>query len=526
MQFSLEVDKCLLYNVSSKTLLFYQSEEQTAKAATTYAGLWQYRFSCVQFQEENPTMFNSTKRKLISLLTIVAVATTMLLGSSVVAGAATYHGKYILLINTKMCVVTALKRQADGNYKPVRAMLTTTGKKSTPTPSGTFYMGYQSRWLNMIGNDGASTYEQYTSLISGSKQIYFHSVWYFKHDRASQSRAAFNNLGNNGSHACVRLSTTDAKWIYDNCNPGTKIIIKRSSLKKYWPMGKPAAIKVKTKKKMIWDPTDASKHNPYYHLMPRPQITVSKTKATVQYGKSYSLKSKVYAKDPNSFMSLTRYLKVTGLYKYSTSKEKYVKISRLNTKSLGTYRVKYYVNDPYGKTKVLSYKFKVVDTAKPTITVGSNKTTAFNIDNGAVNGGLLKSVTAKQPSASRTAAITVSILNPDGTRTSLSNSQAKSYKFSKVGTYQVTYIVKNKYDSSIVTKKTIEFKCNAAVPQYTAGVTTYESYAKQLTAMGFKITKNEISSTETAGTVLSTDPVSGTITSDPAITVNVAASSN
>ena len=49
----------------------------------------------------------------------------------------------------------------------------------------------------------------------------FHSVPYNK----DQSEVVDYTLGVPASHGCIRLKTEDAKWIYDNIESGTKVII-------------------------------------------------------------------------------------------------------------------------------------------------------------------------------------------------------------------------------------------------------------------------------------------------------------
>ena len=35
----------------------------------------------------------------------------------------------------------------------------------------------------------------------------------------------YNKLGQQASAGCIRLAVTDAKWIYDHCRLGTKVVI-------------------------------------------------------------------------------------------------------------------------------------------------------------------------------------------------------------------------------------------------------------------------------------------------------------
>ena len=292
----------------------------------------------------------------------------------------------------------------------------------------------------------------------------------------------------------------DAKWIYDHCKVGTKITIYSS--KKAGPLGKPKAIHSSSS----WDPTDPVKSNPYFH-MPRPVITISKSKAsTVQYGSNYKLKSKVTVKDPNTFMNITKYLKVSAVYKYSTAKGMYVRVSKFSTKSLGKYKIKYYVNDPYGSSKTKYYKIKVVDTAKPTISGAASKSVTTSDP---VN--LLDGVTANQATADRTSSIVVTVRTPDGSTTSLTKSQAMAYKFTKLGHYRVNYSVANKYNSSAKASKTITITREYQLPDYVGQVYS-DTMKSDLAKLGLtNVTVTELpSSTVAKGTVISMTPAGGT----------------
>jgi len=377
------------------------------------------------------------KKILVSLLTAIAMIVTVLIIDTASANAAS-NETYWLKVNKKANVITAYQK-VGSKWKPVRAMLCSTGAPGHNTPAGTFHMGYKSRWLNMIDKDKNSTFEQYTALVQSSGQIYIHSVWYYRRSHSAQSTAEFNKLGQRASHGCIRTSTMDAKWIYDNCNVGTKITIYKS--KNPGPLGKPKAIKVKNRGS-YWDPTDPSSKNPYF-IMPKPVIKVSATKMKyLQYGKDYNFLYKVTARDPNTFMSLTKYVKVKAVYKWSTTRNKYLKVSRLDNKSFGTYSIKYYVKDPYGRSNYTFHKVKVIDTEKPAFTGVGDKTVQYNTET-PVTG-----VTAKQLSIGRTRAMTVTVTAPNGTKSTMTYAQAAAYKLDQLGTYHVTYRVANKYMAS------------------------------------------------------------------------------
>lgn len=371
------------------------------------------------------------KKRTISILLILSLAFTMLFSATSVAEASDYSGTWWLKVNKQCNVVTAYKK-VDGKWKPVRAMLCSTGVGGT-TPSGTFYTKGRWNWGELM-ND---VYGQYCTHIT--EDILFHSVYYTKqYDKKSQPTAQFNYLGYAASHGCVRLSVMDAKWIYENCSIGTKVTIYSSSSP--GPLGKPTGITVSQSRYQYWDPTDPDPANPYYKLE-NPVITVSSRKVlNVQYGSTYNLKSKVTAKDPNTFMSLTDRLMVSKVRKWSSSKKCYVKAS-FSTKKLGTYKITYKVNDPYSGCTYKTIKIKVVDNLKAPVISGAKSRTVTWGDRDAVG-----DVTAKQATAVRTRAIRVLIKAPgQSAYKEYSYSQAKDYKFSKEGKYKVKYVVKNKY---------------------------------------------------------------------------------
>ena len=69
-----------------------------------------------------------------------------------------------------------------------------------------------------------SAYECYakwaTRIVGG---ILFHSVVYSK--GKSLNRTSVKKLGRKASHGCIRLKVEHAKWIYDNCTPGTTVVV-------------------------------------------------------------------------------------------------------------------------------------------------------------------------------------------------------------------------------------------------------------------------------------------------------------
>ncbi len=128
--------------------------------------------------------------------------------------------RYFVQIDETNQVVTAFEKDAYGNYTVIaRQMICSTGKRSTPSPNGTYDMGARRVRFGFFVNHNC--YGQYWSQIT--RNIYFHSVLYSERNTKSLIKSSFNDLGKAVSHGCVRLMPQDAKWIYQNIPEGTKV---------------------------------------------------------------------------------------------------------------------------------------------------------------------------------------------------------------------------------------------------------------------------------------------------------------
>lgn len=128
---------------------------------------------------------------------------------------------YEIKVNKTLNVVTAYAKDGDNGYIiPVKAFVCSGGDS---TPVGTFYTPMKGRWWTLMG----PCYGQWDTLITGD--ILFHSVYYGSQDPTTLSVSAYNQLGTTCSHGCIRLKAGDAKWIYDNCELGTKVTIFESN---------------------------------------------------------------------------------------------------------------------------------------------------------------------------------------------------------------------------------------------------------------------------------------------------------
>ncbi len=165
--------------------------------------------------------------------------------------------KYYIKVNYGAQVVTVYTQDSNGDYTvPVRAMVCSTGTY-TPT-SGVYRTLGKGNWWPLMGD----VYGQYSTWICGD--ILFHSVPYLtKGDKSSLEYWAYDQLGQRVSMGCVRLTTADALWIYNNCPVGTQVEFYASS--NPGPLGKPSTRKISSAPSNVrgWDPTDPDSDNPW-----------------------------------------------------------------------------------------------------------------------------------------------------------------------------------------------------------------------------------------------------------------------
>ncbi len=227
---------------------------------------------------------------------------------------------YTIYVNRQTNIVNVVD---DHDKKVVRAMYCSTGKDNG-TITGTYHTEEKYRWHALFGD----VYGQYCTRINGS--YLFHSIPYFSRNNNAVETEEFNKLGTQASMGCVRLAVIDAKWIYDHCDSGTKVVIgdKKELVK---PEFDP--IKISTEKKAGWDPTDPDKRNPY-----RPGLKLLDKESTrIEKGSQFDPMScvEVSSKTCDREILLDR-VEVKG---------------NVNTGKVGSYKVKYTVQDPVTELK-------------------------------------------------------------------------------------------------------------------------------------------------------------------------------
>ncbi|MGO0985688.1 L,D-transpeptidase family protein [Clostridioides difficile] len=109
---------------------------------------------------------------------------------------------------------TYIFKKDNGGWGQLYKWECTIGKPETPTITGIFYISGRKP---SFGTDEYSV--KYATRIKGG--YYYHSVLY----DSTGSYIIDGRLGEALSHGCIRLSTENAKWIYDNIPDTTTVII-------------------------------------------------------------------------------------------------------------------------------------------------------------------------------------------------------------------------------------------------------------------------------------------------------------
>ncbi len=281
----------------------------------------------------------------------------LFLAAGILLGAGSGHTKadaasnYQIKINKQANCVTIYKKNASGNYKPIKALVCSTGYA---TKLGTFTLGEKLRWHVLDG----PCYGQYCTRIYGG--VLFHSVWYTGYnDPSTLSISSYNKLGTTASHGCVRLTVAGAKWIYDNVPSGTQVIIYSSS--NPGPLGKPKAIKLPYT--YGWDPTDTGNpNNPWNNK--KPSISGVKDQ-TVNYNADFDVMRGVTAKNTTGFDAKS--LVTTKITYHGNT------VSKVNTKMPGTYKVKYILVDEIERRATATAKITVRGERKKPVISGVEK---------------------------------------------------------------------------------------------------------------------------------------------------------
>ena len=135
-----------------------------------------------------------------------------------------YDKPYYIMVDLTNQIVTIYNTPDDSI---ARQMICSTGIKET-TPRGTYYLPKpvsderESWYYFSIYN----CYAQYVTRIIDN--VLFHSIPCSYKSQKSVSQKAIRQLGKPASHGCIRLLWPDAKFIAEECAPGTRVEIFKS----------------------------------------------------------------------------------------------------------------------------------------------------------------------------------------------------------------------------------------------------------------------------------------------------------
>ena len=141
---------------------------------------------------------------------------------------------YYIIVDLQWQVVMVYKRLDDGTTygkpdltQPVRYMICSTGNPNSEygheTTMGIFQIQVPKvRFYQFVNLEAA----QYLTLIRS--RTYFHSVLYDKAKNLNSFiKESYDNLGTKASHACIRLTVPDSRWIWYNIGYGTTCEIRK-----------------------------------------------------------------------------------------------------------------------------------------------------------------------------------------------------------------------------------------------------------------------------------------------------------
>ena len=131
--------------------------------------------------------------------------------------------KYLILVNKSKHNINIYKGSKNKWVCIRRNIKCTIGKKSTPSPSGSWTVNHKTHKKHGYKDFSASTAFYATRISAGN---YFHSILYKKGSRnPATARVKDGALGKSKSNSCIRLPLADAKFIYQGVPVGSKIIV-------------------------------------------------------------------------------------------------------------------------------------------------------------------------------------------------------------------------------------------------------------------------------------------------------------
>lgn len=148
-------------------------------------------------------------------------ATQRLLYSDAAVEAEEFVNAYKIIIDVSDQRVYVYQWNGSDYSTYVGEMICSTGLKATPTPLGTYQAAGPTGDGEWYWFKEFKCYAKWATRIVGG--ILFHSVTYSRGKVRNQTAA--RKLGKRASHGCIRLKEEHAQWIYENCTPGTTVVV-------------------------------------------------------------------------------------------------------------------------------------------------------------------------------------------------------------------------------------------------------------------------------------------------------------
>jgi hypothetical protein len=143
-------------------------------------------------------------------------------------GLTTYETRYLpeedppayeILVNKSNFMVSVYRLDENGQRvgEPIRAEIAALGKRSTPTPSGRYVLGFKQRWVRF-------THTQAPHGITYLRGRYLHGIPCYGQDERLISEWGRPELGTFATGGCVRMDFDIASFIYFNCPSYTTVM--------------------------------------------------------------------------------------------------------------------------------------------------------------------------------------------------------------------------------------------------------------------------------------------------------------
>ena len=189
---SFKVDATRFYTISGKKY-FYKNGKKVYGAWTIDGNKYYFDKSTGVLRGASSTMWSKVKNQTSKTPYLIAVSREL----------------------NRACVY----KKVSGEWVLKYYWKCTTGAKETKTPAGVYTVPKTKTYLRYFGEGLGYTCWYATRIVN---RVYFHSVLY---NTDSQTSIQDGRLGQNLSHGCIRLAKSNALWIYNNIDAGTRVVI-------------------------------------------------------------------------------------------------------------------------------------------------------------------------------------------------------------------------------------------------------------------------------------------------------------